>query len=127
MRFSEGASGEADMTKSSIFVLVAMTFLATAGSAQTTPPAQPDKQNSCADTGTHNNMLPAIRPGEKPKSCDGKVSNTPSPSSANQGDATQPDQGKPGTQTRPSDNTTTMHTPGSENSQDQGPSGAPKA
>jgi hypothetical protein len=38
-----------------------------------------------------------------------------------------PDQAKPGTQMRPSGNTTTMHTPGSENSQDQGPTGAPKA
>lgn len=116
------------MTKSLILAFAATAFLATAASAQTNPPAQqPDK--ACPMGAMHNNMLPAIRPGEKPKTCDGKTVNVPSStpaSAANQGDTTQPDQGKPGTQTRPSGNTTTTHIPGSENSQDTGPTGAPK-
>lgn len=117
------------MTKSLILAVAAAALLAIAAGAQTTTPSQPDQQAGCPTGGMHNNMLPAIRPGEKPKTCDGKTAPTPATtatSSSNQGDATQPDQGKPGTQTRPSDNTTTMHTPGSENSQDTGPTGAPK-
>jgi hypothetical protein len=119
MRFLEGR--QIDMTKPFILAFCAAAFLATAASAQTTP-AQPDKQNGCP--GAHNNMLPAIRPGEKPTGC---AANTPANTASPAVDATAPDQAKPGTQTRPSGNTTTMHTPGSENSQDQGPSGAPKA
>ena len=108
------------MTKPFILAFCAAAFFATIASAQTTP-TQPDNQSGCPEVGAHNNMLPAIRPGEKPTGCAAKPAN----SASSAGDT--PDQAKPGTQTRPSGNTTTMHTPGSENAQDQGPTGAPKA
>ncbi|HEY1837873.1 MAG TPA: hypothetical protein VGG36_09465 [Rhizomicrobium sp.] len=122
------------MTKFLISALGAAVLFATAAAAQTNPtqetnPAQqPDTQSGCPSAAMHNNMLPAIRPGQKPKSCDHKTPGAKpasAPSSTSQAAPTVPDQGKPGV--RPSDNNTTKtHMPGSENQQDEGPSGAPK-
>jgi hypothetical protein len=128
--------------------LFAAGLLATASFAQAVTPGSENTQAP----GFHNNMMPVKRlpvrhhrrPAHKPASTASTgtpsnsaassskpastASSTASPSTANAQNATpaNPDQGKPGTLTRPQGNTTTTHMPGSENSQDQGPTGAPK-
>jgi hypothetical protein len=134
-----------------LFALTLFTagLLATAASAQTATPA-PGSENTSQPPGFHNNMMPVKplpvrhhrRPTHKPasptsnsvspsssssSSSSPNASSTPPASTAKPEATTNPNQGKPGTQTRQQGNTTNMHTPGSENSQDQGPTGAPKA
>jgi hypothetical protein len=137
-----------DMTRLSAFVLVLTALLTGAANAQTTtvPGSENPQGAQQAMPPAHNNMLPAVpKPGKPHKrfhvatsvhnSSSSSHSSTTSPGPNKPGqanpnpDATPsgPDQGKPGMQTRPrDDNTTNLHTPGSENPADNGPT-APKA
>jgi hypothetical protein len=101
-------------------------LLATAALAQTTVPNSENAQPPAF----HNNMMPVKplpvhhhrHPAHKP--ANSTPSSTP-PSTPKPPAAAGPDQGKPGMQTQ-DNNTTNMHTPGSENPADAGP-GTPKA
>jgi hypothetical protein len=134
------------MTGSFTATLLAAALLSGAAIAQTQP--QPGSENTQAPTAQHNNMLPAVHnPATSHKrrkhhntaaqssnaihsSSNSSSSTSSSPTAPNahpnpEATPSGPDQNKPGTQTRPQDNTTTMHTPGSENPADTG-AGAPK-
>jgi hypothetical protein len=138
-----------DMTRLAVSALVLTALLAGAANAQTTTTTAPGSENSQtsqqATPPAHNNMLPAVpKPGKPhkrfhvatsanntaPSNSPSSSANTPARTLPNPNpDATPsgPDQGKPGNQTRPQDNNTTnVHTPGSENPADTGPT-APKA
>jgi hypothetical protein len=121
---------------STLFLTV---LLAGAAHAQTTPGSENSQAAQQPIAPAHNNMLPAVqKPGTSPhkrrhpttsatsNSPSSNSSSSTSPSASTPGQASpspdatpsNPDQGKPGTQTN---NTTTIHTPGSENPADTGP------
>jgi hypothetical protein len=130
-----------NMIKSFAATIFTATLLAGAAGAQTMAPGSENPAAAQPGTAPQNSMMPvtpkpatqAAHPhrhhhASSTNATNQSSSNTSTPPSATPNPAatpSRPDQGKPGI--RSQDDATTMHTPGSENPQDQGPTGAPKA